>query len=45
MFGHLNCKVCGQKFTAPINSELAVLFKAKKKLTVDLSAAVDIYCE
>ena len=22
MFGHLSCKVCGQKFSAPINSEL-----------------------
>jgi hypothetical protein len=22
MFGHLNCKTCGQRYQAPINSEL-----------------------
>lgn len=47
MYGHLTCKDCGQKYSSPINSQSTFLFRATctKLIEVDLSAAVDVYCE
>ncbi|KAK1924931.1 cell growth-related protein [Papiliotrema laurentii] len=43
MFGHLNCKICGQKYTSPINSMSSSMNVIRLAHSLDLSAAVDVY--